>query len=179
MKHNFKKNSLVVSILFLAISVFLFVFLYSQIKRNNEEREQKRIAWQTESSRRQDIKTLDQSIKMIEPEKALLESHFAQSSDVVPFLNTIESLGEKSGTTTNISSVDISSDNTFLMVGIKTTGTFEQVYKFVRLLENSSYELQFDSIDIHNAISSEELKKHTNGTPWEAIIKIKLLSFIS
>ena len=124
------------------------------------------------------MKTLDQSVKMIEPERALLEAHFGQGSDVVPFLNTIEDLGEKSGTKTKVSSVDISADGTFLSVETRTTGTFQQIYKFITLLENSSYELDFDSVDIHSAASNEELKKGTKDLQWEAVIKIKLLSFI-
>ena len=176
---NFSKNSLVVSIIFCAICSFAFFFLYKEIKNNNNLVQDAQTKWQEEESKREDIKSLDQSIKTIEPEREELETHFAQGSDVVPFLNSLEALGSSSGCKAKISSVDLSGDNTGLIVQLSATGSFVQIYKFITLLENSPYQLEIDSASIQNSVSGDNLKNNVNNSTWEANFKIKLVSFIS
>ena len=134
--------------------------------------------WQTEAMRRDEIRTLEHSVKIIEGERAQLETHFAQSSDVVPFLDTIEKLSSKAGTKAEVTSVDIAKDNTGLLVGMKASGSFAGVYKFLTLLENSPYELEFDGVDMHQQTILGDGKKVATVRTWNVIFKIKLLSFV-
>ena len=108
----------------------------------------------------------------------MLENHFTQSSDPVPFLNLIEKLGLDSAAKTTVTSVDISPDKASLLVGIKTGGTFESVYKFLNLLENSPYELEFVSMDIQNLDVQNITSKKVKTLGWEGNFKIRLLSFV-
>jgi len=99
--------------------------------------------------------------------QALLETHFIKSSDVVPFLNTIEALGPAVGASAEIDSVDTSPDGASLIVELQASGSFGAVYKFLTLLENSPYELNFLSMDIHTITDVVPNKKVTtqNGRP--------------
>ncbi len=124
--------------------------------------------WQTEANRRNEIKTLNDSVKMIEEEKIRLETHFAKSSDIVPFLDTIEGLAPKVSVETEVSAVDVAEDHSGLLIGMKASGTFSGLYKFLTLLENSPYELKFIGMDINKETASK----------WNAVFQIKLLSFI-
>ncbi len=175
---KFKKMPLFFSIMFLAFACFAFFFLYKEINDNKKISEKKQIEWQSEADRRDEIKLLEGSIKDISKEKTLLESHFAQSSDVVPFLSTIEQLALSIRAKIEVVSVDILKDNTGLLVGLKASGSFETIYKFLTLLENSPYELEFVSMDMQNLSTQTVSNKKVVNRQWEAFFKVKLLSFI-
>jgi Tfp pilus assembly protein PilO len=178
MKNNFQKIILLISIIILLLFCFIFVFLYKKINNNNQKTQQDTINLQTESHRRDDIASLNQMLQKIAPDRALLENHFIKSSDVVPFLNIIENLAKESGVSVQIDSVDAKIDNTELTVGLKVSGRFEAIYKFLTLLENSPYVLDFMSMDIHKLLSPVVSDKNVNNTNWEAVFQIQLLSFI-
>jgi hypothetical protein len=174
MKHNLQKVPLVISLILFIFLCFTFWFLYRAINSNNQKAEAGMITWQAEASRRDDITSLDRSLQEIAPDRMLLETHFAKSSDVVPFLDTVEGLAPKAGALAQVNSVNI--DNTGLIVELKALGSFESIYRFLTLLENSPYELDFISMDIHTAVQVTD--KNVKSPSWEAIFKIKLLSFV-
>ena len=179
MKNNFPKMSLLFSIIFLAFSLSAFLFLYKEVDKNNKISQRVLTDWQAEANKQDQIKSLDRSMKMIEKEKVLLESHFAASSDIVPFLDTIEKLASQAGTKAEILSVDIAKDNPSLMVQMKTSGSFSSIYKFLELLENSSYELEFVLVDIKSTSAEDiSVQKGVKIPQWEAVFGIKLLSFV-
>ncbi|MFA5778057.1 MAG: hypothetical protein WC870_01010 [Candidatus Paceibacterota bacterium] len=175
---NFKKKPLIISIVFLLFSCLAFFFLYKEINNNKKIEELAQTEWQNEANRREGIKLLDRSIKTISEERASLESHFAQSSDVVPFLDTLEKLAFSVGAKHEVVSVDISEDKTGLSVGLKASGSFEVIYKFLTLLENSPYELEFTSVDIQKLETQTISAKKVVVPQWGAVFKIKLLSFV-
>ena len=177
MQNNFPKMSLFLSFMFFCVSFFVFLFFYRAISDNNKESQLKEQQWQSETLRRNGIKQLDDSVKMIEGDRAQLETHFAQSSDIVPFLDTIEGLAPKTGITAEVTSVDLSADRTELVVGMKTSGTFNGLYKFLTLLENSPYELEFLGMDMHKQTVASVGDKSSSVVEWDAVFQIKLLSF--
>jgi uncharacterized membrane-anchored protein YhcB (DUF1043 family) len=177
--HN-KKSPIIIATIFLMITCFLFRLLYKEINNNNKIAEDTQTKWQTEANQRQEISSLDASLKNINTEKIQLESHFAQGSDIVPFLNNIEQLGTQARVAAQVSSVDTLKGNTGLLLSIKASGNFESVYRFIRLLENSPYELEFMSVDIGKDASDVPVTDTTKNPSagWTAILKVKLLSFV-
>ncbi len=181
MQNNFSKIPLSLSIIFFIFSSLALFYFYRETNKNNEESQSAEIQWQTETLRRDEIKTLDRSIKTIEDEKAQLETHFAQSSNIVPFLDTIEELGSKTSAKAEVASVNIVNileNRTGLMVGVKASGTFNSLYKFLTLLENSPYELEFVSMNMNRKTELEIGNKNIAVPKWDAVFKIKLLSFV-
>ena len=181
MKHYLSKLlPLIPSIALFVLSCGLFAFLYSKIENNNTQANQMLSEWQTASSAQENLLALTSSIKSIDNEKSMLETHFAKSSDVVPFLDMIEKLAPKVGTKAEVVLVNVSADNTGLVVEVKATGSFESIYKFVTLLENSPYELEVDSLHIQK-MDSPAAVAGTDATPsqWSADMTLKLLSFIN
>jgi len=166
------------SIIFFVLLSSAFIFLYKAINNNTQKAQQDMTVWQMESLRRDDIRSLDRSLQKISNERTLLETHFAKSSDVVPFLDTIERLAPMVGAVAHVNSVDTSTDSTGLTVGLKASGSFEAIYKFLKLLENSPYELEFLSMDIHKLTMPDVLGKPAADSQWEAVFKIQLLSFV-
>jgi len=178
MQNNLTKIQLSVSIIFLFFSIFIFSFTYYLINKSDIGFKVKEEKWQIEKFKRDEIKALDHSVKAVEEERAQLESHFAQSSDIVPFLDTIEALAPKTGAKAEVTSVDILADNTGLLVGMKASGTFSSLYRFLTLLENSPYELKFMRMDMNKQIDANGGNKNITSREWEMVFKVKLLSFI-
>lgn len=178
MKNYFPKIPLLLSITFFAILVAAFMFSFQQINNENLEAQLKEGEWHNETERREEIKSLNRSIKIIETEREKLETHFARSSDIVPFLDTIEGLAPKVGVKAEVSSVNILEDHSGLLVVMAAAGTFEGVYKFLILLENSPYELEFTGIDMQRQVGVFTGPKGKQVPIWGATFKIKLLSFV-
>src|SRR3990167_11269991 len=97
MQNNSKKIQLPFSIIFFIFFVLAFLFLYKEINTNNQKAEQSMVELESETKKRDEIKFLNRSIGIIQENKTLLETHFAQSSDIVPFLDTIEAFFGQSG----------------------------------------------------------------------------------
>ncbi|MES3032240.1 MAG: hypothetical protein V4699_03305 [Patescibacteria group bacterium] len=179
MKSNFPKIPLFLSIMFFIVSLSAFLFLHKTINNSNAESQSKETEWKSEALRRDAIKALDNSIKMIEGDRMQLETHFAQSSNAVPFLDAIEALAPKVGAKTQVTSVDIAKDGSALVVGMTASGTFSSLYKFLTLLENSPYELEFMTVDMHRQSSGEVVSKGVRASGWSVTLKMKLLSFVN
>ncbi len=167
------KVPLFLSILFLVISCVAFFLLHKQTKDNNAETKRALDEWQAEATLRNDIRELDHSMKIIEPERKMLDTHFANSSDVVPLLDTLESLATSVGAKPEISSVNIPDDGTALLISMKATGPFTSLYKFLKLLENSSYQLELTSMDLEKTSASAD-----KSELWSMSLSIKLITFI-
>lgn len=173
MKSNSQTTQIILSAVFFIASFSGFLFFYTIIKSHEEVSQQKLAEWRTEAARRDEIKSLDSSIKKIENEKLMLETHFARSANPVPFLDTLEKLAESVGAENSVSAVDVAKDGKSLIVGMSASGSFSAFYKFLTLLENSDYDMEFLSIDMQKDGEGDS----TDGE-WSAIIRIKLLTFI-
>ena len=127
-----------------------------------------------EVQRLEDLKSLDRSLKNIESGVTLLDTHFAKGSDVVPFLDTIEKLAPKVGVTAEVNSVNNVANGAELVVELESRGSFAGVYKFLTLLENSPYQLEFLSMDLRKVTEGDDL----SSVEWQGVFRIRLLGFI-
>jgi len=152
-------------------------FYIEKTKDNNEKAELNAIASETEINQREEIASLNRSLQQNKKNEIALETHFIQSSDVVPFLDALERLAPLSGVKAKINSVDVATANSGLIVGLEASGNFQEIYKFLTLLENSPYEIDFLSMDVH-ALGMAENAKALKNPDWEAVFRIQLLSFI-
>ncbi len=178
MQGNFPKIPILLSIIFFLFSLFILFSLFGETNNNAQKSQLKESEWQTETLRREEIKALDHSVRIIEEERRQLETHFAQSSDIVPFLDIIEGLASKVGAEVEITSVDILTDRTGLAVGMKVSGAFNSLYRFLTLLEDSPYELELTGMDMHRETEINIDGKSVKISKWSGVFKVKLLSFI-
>lgn len=170
MKISNSKKYLIFVIIFWAMSICVLVVLYSQIATNKKIANKLEAQWQGEVITQGKIKTLERSINEINKERDSFESHFARSSDVVPFLDTVEDLATKVSAKANISTVDITDNPAGLVIGVNATGTFDAVYKFMMLLENSPYELEIAAFDLRRDLGD-------STASWVVTLRVKVLSF--
>ncbi len=174
MKTNFPKVPFFLSIFFLIFSCCFFYLLYNKIEKNYIIAKEANIEMQEKMSQLDELKDISRGIKTIEQETTELDKHFIPSSNLVPFLDTIEELALKVETTAETSFINISPDNLSLIVGLKAKGSFKSLYKFFTLLENSPYQLEFVSLDIFKEITQST----TSTSSWETNIVLRLISFI-
>ncbi len=166
--------------LFIGISVFAFFYVFQSINTKNENTAILLEQIKTESDRRNKVTALNAEIKAIAPQRAVLETHFANSSDVVPFLDTLQELSRQALAPAEVSSVDLSKDGKTLEVSMNAQGDFAGISRLLALLQNSPYELDFSSVDIKRKILSDAEAKIASGMPaWNASFKLNLLSFSS
>lgn len=177
-KNIFSKIPLVLSIVFFCTSLTFFIFFYRVIDGNNKKSSEKEEAWLAESLRREGVKEIYTSFKSISEDRDKIDKHFAKSSDIVPFLDSIEGLTSKINLKAEISSVDVLPDKSGLMIGMRASGTFSDVYKFLTLLENFSYELDIVGVDMSKTGGTDVEGKKPTAPKWDANFRIKLVSFI-
>ncbi len=164
-----QKTPLIASFLILLFTAGLFYHLHRKIGENNVLAKENNAKWQEEIRLLGEARLLSRGIEQVKGDASELERHFIKNPDLVPFLDTIEGLAPYAGVTAETRSVELSADKLSLMAGLQAEGSFEAVYKFIRLLENSPYELEFISLDIN--------KVPGQPATWEMQALIKLISF--
>ena len=189
MQNKFKGILIALAIIFFFVFSISFYFIYKGIKNKEQNTEKILTQLQDENLRRSEIKTIMKSLQLIQNDNELLQAHFAKGSDLVPFLNTIDGLAPKIGGEDEIISVDITPEKNELVLGVRVLGSFESIYRFITLLENSSYEIEFLGVDIQKsgnmgtsingkAVAGIKSEKTGKFYQWEGLLKIKLISFI-
>lgn len=166
---KFKKAPLIFSVSLLVLSLAALTFLLRGISLNKISADTARAEWREEALRRHKLKSLETLLNKAAPERKELDTHFATRENAVPFLDTIENLARRAGANPEVISIDETPDKNSLIVIVRAEGSWSAVYKFLRLLENSPYELEFIAADI---------SKKPESADWEASFKIKLLTFI-
>ena len=153
------------------------MFLYRQTQDNNQKTALGQVSWQAGMDRLDKITALNHELLQVADSRSLIETHFSKSSDIVPFLDSIEGLAPLAGkgTKVEISAVALNANKTGLVVDLKVSGSFTSIYKFLTLLENSPYELDFPSVSMQKSSAVDPSSKNTI---WEAMLKVQLLSFV-
>lgn len=168
---KFKKIPLILAAVFLALAGLALFYLWQEFMSNKKLAAEARAEEQARLARGYEMKTLQIFMKNTVEQRVILNSHFAESKNVVPFLDAVEELGRKVGAKPEVVSVETPKGTDGLLVTLKALGSFESLYKFLELLENSPYELEFVSVDLTKQTSE-------SGSIWQAQWKIKLLSFL-
>ena len=178
MQSNFPKMPFLFSIIFLGLSVSALLYSLRVIDNKNQESKLLEAEWRSEMLRDNKMQSLDKSLRELSDERTELETHFAPSSDIVPFLDKVEGLAREARVKVEITSVFFAKDHSGLSLELKASGTFSSIYKFLLLLENSPYELAFYGMELHRDMVSDIKEKNSLPPEWNSIFKIKLLSFV-
>ena len=182
MKKVYVKN-LIFSGLFLFISGVGFLFLYRSIDTNHNLSKKLSNDYKTEESRRIEIQSLNKAISEIDEEIALLDSHFIKENqkdeEITLFLTSLEELANAVDSKTEVVSVEIPNEKSKeFFISLRTEGSFNSIYKFLLLMENSKYELDVVSMRLLKESNGENLEKK-ELPKWRAYFKIKIISFLA
>lgn len=170
------KKLLFFSFMFFLFTCLFFVFLLIRIKFNEEDTRRINFDWQVESERREEVRSLSFFIKQISKEKETFESYFVNESTLVNFLNVLEGVGNSVGVSVEVNSFEPQRDSTTgLILNIKSAGDFVSLYKFIKLLENSPYEMEVISLDMQKLGFLNDVSAKSN---WSASISIRLVNYL-
>ncbi len=172
-----KKKHVIIQIstaaLLFIFSLSGFFILHAYINKKNNEALDAEKNWAIEEARRENVKALELFLEDKTEERNEIDKHFVKNTDIVVFLDTIENLAPQVGAKAEVTLIDVPKDGAGLMVEVHSKGSFESIYRFLSLLENSPYELDFSSVNTQ-VVKGAEGESNT----WQATFKIKLLSFI-
>jgi len=148
-------------ILYIAIATFFFCaalagfFIHSIVKIAEET---SRIEQQTRESLEyeQKLLSLQRALEGNEAGTAVVDSFFVKSSEIVPFIETIETHARESGVTSSLKKVE--EQDGMLTLDITTVGSWENTMNFVLKLEALPYRLVFTDVRF-TAISAEGQSK--------------------
>ncbi len=173
MKHKSSTIAFIIALMFFIMSVTAFVFLYIYIQSKNKEAIDSHVEWQTEESRRSNVKSMEAFLGDSTEDQIEIDKHFVKNADIVSFLDLIESFAPSVGAEAEVTLINIPKEGAGLLVEINSKGNFESVYKFLSLLENAPYELEIVSVSLRSSPLNDG-----GSSLWEAKFKIKLLSLI-
>jgi len=121
------------------------------------------------------LKHLESILEGVSEESLLVNNAFVDEKNIVSIIKKLEQVADISGVRLEVSGASLPKEkkdggpNFILNVG----GDFDEVYRFVTLLEKVSYQVLFDKIYIYKTDSKKE-----DAPPWQAQIEIRVLSYI-
>ncbi len=136
-----------------------------------------RLALETKAKQLTTIKSL---ILSTTEKREELDKHFVTSDDIVPFIQYIESLDTLSGGVLEIDAVDIAtlSEKPVLSVSLNMSGTYSQVYRLLRMLEEMPYEISLSSLTLNVTEFNSVVGTLIPEIPeWKASIDFTVISF--
>lgn len=170
-------KNLIFAVIFLIITLVSFYFTIRQMNIYNQEFVNLTNEYKEKEIRSNQIKELNKVISEIGDEVKILDSHFLNTGDVAPFLDELELDAKNLGVKAEVVSVDNpNTQNKYLSINLRADGTFENLNKFLLLLENYKYQLEvFDVRMIRNSAPDTDL----NSLPiWSGDFRIKVISFL-
>jgi len=163
-----------VAIIFFVLACLIFFWLYKDIKHKDQVARELEQNLETENDKIANMQSLVKLLENTQEERQAIDSHFINSLNIVPLFNFFENSAPLVGAVAEVMSVDVpkNNENSDLTMDINAKGSFESLYKFLMLIENSPYDLEVVFMDIKKESSN------TAGQEWQADLKIRLISFI-
>ncbi len=161
-----KKNPLTrlgVLLLLCLVAGGVYVFLYRTVADVSGELAtlEKEVQQKTTDADR--ISAAKNTLRTLDVDEASVASYLVLSSDIVPFLERLELIGEELGSDVSVVSVAKEKDGSRerLVLSLKITGAFESVMRTVGAIEHAPY-------DISTSQLSVALAGTTAGGAWAA-----------
>ena len=161
-----------ICILILAISSVYF-YMYTKLAANNTQVIAINIETDRESGEEDHARDLRKSVQSTSKERDLLDSLFLKKDETASLIEKIEGLASLSRVTHDltVSTRDDTSleglNKEVLVTGVKVSGTWAQVYRFVSLFENLPYKITLADVRLDRAESTDPRVK---GLIWNANI---------
>jgi len=162
-----------------ALCIFTYLFIIIQKKNINISAISIEVYKLNQSLKEQS--NIKKTLEITEGERDQLSSYFVSGDSVVSFIERIEGYALKTNTTIVISSVDIDEDLKVLNLTLSTSGSFQDLYQLLVLLENAPVEFQFVSTSFSkvgpSGASAPESLQVDDSSVWSAEFDINLISF--
>lgn len=185
-KYKFIKSVILVLIIstFLVGGWFLF---FKYVKGMEEEIISTKKEISENENRINNVQTLERLLNDFSEEEETLNSAILAEDDLVEFIEFLEDLAQRSKIGLSISSASLpestkkrkSAPASFAnpVFEIKASGSFDDLMRYLILLENSPFQVSFQRINIQALGSTQQTFLETEED-WQAIFKINVLSYM-
>ena len=162
----------------LLLSIGAYVFWYEKVASVSAQAASltAQLATQrTASSQEEQVKT---AIDELNSNESTIQKYFISTSDVVPFLEQLQSLGSSLGAKVQIASVSATPANTTTPYGhlnltLSISGTFAAVMRTLGSIEYQPYDTAFSALSIS---STPTLGGTAAASQWTAILSVTVAS---
>ncbi|MSR73361.1 hypothetical protein EXS61_02040 [Candidatus Parcubacteria bacterium] len=150
------KHTSLLAIFILLLALGGYYFLFSVIKSKNENAF---LLSQEIDTYAQSESTRTQSDRVVEEQKdkiAEIGLYFLHKNEVVPFIETVENSGRKTGVEVTIVTVDVGvgeGENAMLTMRFEARGSWNNVNRFISYIENLPYKVSLSKVDVTRASS--------------------------
>jgi len=158
--------ALSLNILFVAGYAFVFI----QVKHKTEQSALSIQALEESVSTEKNLQFLKGLIKETEDEREKIKSYFVDNEGVVGFIEEIERLGNIADIFLELKAVGIEGDagDRALRLTLHTSGTFQNTYYFLTLVEHMPHKLEF---------TGAGMARLPQSGVWEGNFEMSVLSF--
>ena len=154
MRHTSQTTtSLIIACVAALVAMGGFWFLYTNIKSQSSVITSKLQAVYDETVASKRLKLNRELVASTEADRQELLSHLVSSDKIVEFIEFMEKLGTKAGSTVTLSTFSSEDDSakapgsvTVVNASVRVVGSWAAVMKTVGLLENLPYEASFDRV---------------------------------
>ena len=169
---NNKKYIIKISFISLFIIGLCLVYYFAYKKTSQSFDNMKSLANQiaSETLTQEAILSVDRNIKDTEGLRSELVTHFINRDGIVPFFDQVEQEGIASDVKIEITSVtEPKEPGAPLLFTVKTSGTFANNYRFLRIMENMPFEI---------GVGKMEMTYSPGTNVWNMVVDFKLITFI-
>ncbi len=168
------KNKFFITIFILFVLFFLasagWFYVFSKISFEKKEILELRKTILLNDKKNNNEKSLSRLVDSLKNEKNAVDSFFLKEKDLIRLIKGLESIGESSSVSLEISSVSIEKKTgSKPSFSFNVKGTFEQIFKYLYFLENLPYLITIDSVSFQ--------KTEDPAPIWQALFSIKLESY--
>lgn len=166
---------LILTFLFMAVSIIIFTLLFSLIKNKNQNSSLINLEINQKIEDKKNLSNLERTIKDTNSQREILQSYILNEKNIDKFIDWLELNGENMGTEVVVNSVNSIGAKNALEVSLNINGDFNNVLKFIFFLENSNYK-----IDIKDLFLSKLKKQENENSPeiyyWQGQVKFYIIS---
>lgn len=157
-----------IATIFLLIAIAGFSYMFIETSSQNEALKQQIETLKKEQAQEDSYMRLQRTAEESVGEREQLKEHFLlEQSDSIDFLNLVESLAPQAGVnlTTDTLKHESTDEEDWITADFTFTGTYADIYDFIRILENLPYLTELRTI---------ELTENNDGSSWEAQVQVQV-----
>lgn len=180
-KNNFPATIFVLISIILS-AIFGCSFLFFKVSSEKKSIIELRKTILQNKKKNEEGKLLSDALDRLKKEKDAINAVFLKENELISLIKSLESSGDISGVSLEISSISpaIVDKKTNPQISFHIKGSFEQIFRYLYMLENIPYLVTIDKVSLQN-IKNEKISqadyKSLPSYDWQALFSVQLESY--
>jgi len=182
MNNRHTKIIFYLSIITTLLAVGAFIFLFKIIIDKNEHTSVVQSTLNDKMIKKQNNKELANKLAEIDNTQKTIDSYFVDPTRIDSFVEYLEKLGSPFGALVKVENFEISSgEKNILKVEISSEGTFANMMRIIKLVENAPYQTHVKQVSLVKSSDMPNqdpkiLKDSDTGSIWQVNIVFNILT---